>query len=410
MSRLREDALPALRQIEDFSLSDLEAVRLLLRGGSVIDWHRLNFESRGAVEEFVQALEVDLSDPVDVARVDSVRASAVGYLRRNFEFPIPRPVEYADLPTLLELASARGHRQLCACTILKVMHIIYHLEAREVLFRIPISDQEVFQLVEQKIYRVIGSMLSRGFPILEFIGGRKNKDSVYTKLLSKQETVAAQIYDKLRFRLVTRSRDAIFPVLNYLMREVFPFNYVIPGESTNTIFHFRSYAESKPALAPLVPRLQLAPELEDELAAVDNRFSARDYRVVHFVVDLPVRLPERLIAGWEPVIREFGKVIFVQTEFQVIDRETEQANELGEASHAAYKERQKLAVIRRLKMGYEGGVPKKRGSLLPPPSHGAARPVAARAGAAARGPAGAKASARGKARGSVRPSPKPKKR
>ena len=34
---------------------------------------------------------------------------------------------------LLMLASGRGHRQLCACTILKVMHIIHHLEARELL-------------------------------------------------------------------------------------------------------------------------------------------------------------------------------------------------------------------------------------------------------------------------------------
>jgi hypothetical protein len=38
-------------------------------------------------------------------------------------------------------------------------------------------------------------------------------------------------------------------------------------------------------------------------------------------------------------------------EFQVIDRETEQANEQGEASHAKYKDRQKKAVIRRLQLG-----------------------------------------------------------
>ncbi|MEZ4257151.1 MAG: hypothetical protein R3A78_15795 [Polyangiales bacterium] len=50
-------------------------------------------------------------------------------------------------------------------------------------------------------------MLAREkLPILEFIGGHKNRDSVYTKLLSKQETIAAQIYDKLRFRLVAHPR------------------------------------------------------------------------------------------------------------------------------------------------------------------------------------------------------------
>jgi uncharacterized protein (TIGR04552 family) len=233
------------------------------------------------------------------------------------------------------------------------MHIIHHLEARELLFMLPVSDQEVFHLVEQKVYRVIGSMLARGLPILEFIGGRKNKDSLYTKLLSKQETVAAQIYDKLRFRIVTRETDDIFPVLNYLMREVFPFNYVIPSESTNTLFHFRGYCERHDNLAPMLEQLQLSPDLEDDEIWIDNRFTAPDYRVVHFVVDMPVRLPDEMIEDAPPAAWPLGKVIFVQTEFQIIDRETEQANEMGAASHAAYKERQKLAVMRRLKVGLE---------------------------------------------------------
>jgi hypothetical protein len=37
----------------------------------------------------------------------------------------------------------------------------------------------------------------------------------------------------------------------------------------------------------------------------------------------------------------------------VIDRETEQSNEMGEASHEAYKRRQQAAVARRLKVGRE---------------------------------------------------------
>ena len=186
-------------------------------------------------------------------------------------------------------------------------------------------------------------------------------------------SVQAQLEARLGSRLaaaqvVTRTRDAIFPVLNYLTREVFPFNYVIPGESTNTIFNFRSYCASEPHLSKLLPKFQLSPDLEDEDELnVDNRFSAPDYRVVHFVVDLPVRLPENVIRDWPGVVREYGKVVFVQTEFQVIDRETEQANELGDASHQAYKDRQKLAVIRRLKVGLEEKQQRRTLSALPPP-------------------------------------------
>ncbi len=356
---------PGYKPLDQLTLADLEAIRILLRGGSVIDWHRLNFEDDEAARAFLTAQEHQHDDPADHARAEAVKNSAISYLRRNFEFPIPKPVANADVPALLMLASSRGHRQLCACTILKVMHIIHHLEARELLFMLPVSDQEVFHMVEQKVYRVIGAMLARGLPILEFIGGRKNKDSLYTKLLSKQETVAAQIYDKLRFRIVTREPDDIFPVLSYLMREVFPFNYVIPGESTNTLFHFRSYCEGHENLAPKLDRLQLSPDLEGDEIWVDNRFTAKDYRVVHFVVDMPVRLPDEMIDAAPPAAWALGKVIFVQTEFQIIDRETEQANEMGTASHASYKDRQKMAVMRRLKVGLEEARPRRRNAPGP---------------------------------------------
>jgi hypothetical protein len=50
-------------------------------------------------------------------------------------------------------------------------------------------------------------------------------------------------------------------------------------------------------------------------------------------------------------------VVFVLTEFQILDRATEQRNEIGEASHAAYKDRQKRAVMHRLKVGTGGAEP-----------------------------------------------------
>src|SRR5690606_25244394 len=144
-----------------------------------------------------------------------------------------------------------------------------------------------------------------------------------------------------------------FPTLNYLMRHVFPFNYVVPGESTNTLFPFRRYCESHPHLAALLPQMQLAPDFEDDGARIDNQFTAPTYGVVHFVVDMPVRVPQEVMDCAPPAAWALGQVIFGQTEFQIIDRETEQANEMGEASHEAYKRRQQVAVARRLKVGFE---------------------------------------------------------
>lgn len=281
-----------------------------------------------------------------------MKREAVSYLRRHFNFSIPKPVEEASIVDLLVLASGKGHRQLCACTILKTVQIINHMAGRELLFRLPVSDRDLFHLVEEKVYRVVGTMLSEGFPITEFIGGRKNLDSTYSKLLSKPEATAAALYDKLRFRIVTRTQDDILPVVLYLTERLFPFNFVVPKQSTNTIFHFRSYCEKHPHLAPMIPEFQGT--IDDDLTPGDNRFSAPTYRVIQFVTDVPVRVPPHLMELAPPGSEQLGPLVYMLCEFQVLDAESEAKNETGEASHEAYKRRQRDAVFRRLRLGSRG--------------------------------------------------------
>jgi uncharacterized protein (TIGR04552 family) len=349
-----DDPVRQYRTIDQFSLHDLDALRILLRGGSVIDWHRLNFRNDEELRQFLRVHEFDTEDRADLRRIEAIKDEAVDYLRNNFEFPIPRSVEEAPALELFRLASGKGHKQVCACIILKVMHIIHHLQGRELLTFLPLSDAEVFRLVEEKVYRVVGGMMAAGLPITEFLGGRKNRDSLYTKLLSKRETIAAQIYDKLRFRIVTRTTDDLFPVVNYLTRRLFPFNYAIPGESTNTLADFQAYCRRHPHLAELLSQAQGPAPEEPSSVVPDNKFSASNYRVIHFVVDMPVRVPAHVLEDAPANARSLGQVIFVQTEFQIVDQETDAQNEQGEASHARYKERQRRAVMERLRMGFRG--------------------------------------------------------
>lgn len=343
-----------LKAVKDWTLADLEAVRLLLRGDSIIDWHRLNFEHEAEAIDFLAGNELFADDPNDRIRIERLKADAIDYLRRHFEFPVPKAIERMTIAELMLQASGKGHKQLCACTILKCMHIIHHLEGRELLFMLPLSDQEVFHLVEEKVYRVVGGMLAAGMPITEFVGGRKNKFSLYTKLLSKDRNIASQIYDKLRFRIVTRDRDDILPVIHYLTRKLFAWNYAIPRESTNTIFHLRSYCKANPHLAKLVTDPLMNGVEHDELTPSNNTFSDQSFHIIHFVVDLPLRVPKSVLDAAPPSAAALGPVIFSLAEFQIIDRETEASNEVGEASHEKYKERQRQAVMRRLKLGARG--------------------------------------------------------
>ncbi len=336
-----------MKRLDEFTLHDLEATRLVLRGGSVIDWHRLNLTSEAAARQLIVNHDFDPADPVDRAYMDHIKEQAIAYLRRNFAFAIPKPVAAMSIEELLLLASARGHRQLCACTILKAIQIINHLSGRELLFRLPVSDHELFHLVEEKVYRVVGGMLSDGFPIDEFRGGRKSLDSMYTKLLSKSESTAAAIYDKLRFRIVTQTQDDLLPVLLYLTERLFPFNYVMANESVNSVINLTRYIEGHPHLAGFAPDLQEPLEPAPSV----NRFSANSYRVINFIADMPVRVPPHILEHAPPGTEDLGRTVYMLCEFQLLDAQTEASNEAGEASHDAYKARQRSAVARRLRLG-----------------------------------------------------------
>jgi uncharacterized protein (TIGR04552 family) len=339
-----------LKTVDDFTLHDVEAVRLILRGGSVLDWHRLNLTQVEQARRFIRNHELRVSESRDRAFIDHVRHEAIEYLRRHFNASIPQALERSSLEELLMTASEKGgHRQVCACTVLKTMQIIHHLAGRELLFRLPVSDRDLFHLVEEKVYRVVGTMLSEGFPITEFIGGRKNLDSTYTKLLSKPQATASALFDKLRFRIVTRTREHLLPVLLYLTEQLFPFTYIVPGESANTIFHYRSYCEQVPHLKQLLSGSQ--EPVDDALTPNANRFSAQTYRTIQFVADIPVRVPPHLLELAPAGSENLGPVVYMLCEFQLLDAETEAANESGEASHEAYKRRQREAVSRRLRLG-----------------------------------------------------------
>jgi uncharacterized protein (TIGR04552 family) len=290
-----------------------------------------------------------------VARLELLRAEAVDYLVRNFAFRLPDDVaERVPARDLFLIASRRSKRQIYACVVLKVMHIIHHLAGRELLFRLPISDDDLFRLVQAKVVRIAEEIRASGHPIIELEWSRKPRDSLVTKLLAKRSTLAANIYDKTRFRLVLRDREDILPVLIELTHRLIPFNYVVPNESVNDILPFRKSIAESPTLAKLAAGLQGdigIEEREDDGQSGTNEFSGPGYRIINFVADLPVRVDDFLSRISDPGYTEYGPIVFVLTEFQIVDAKTAHENETGENSHERYKERQAARVKQRLLRG-----------------------------------------------------------
>jgi uncharacterized protein (TIGR04552 family) len=349
----RKPRYEPFRSANQFSLYDLELVRVILRGGSVLDWHRLNL-SKPETNAFLRVQLIDLKQQSDIELVERIRDESIAYLREILSFPVPRPVRQASLPALLEMAGNNKSRarQLCACTLLKTMNIINHFDANEARQALAMTDQELFQAAEQRIYRTISQMMALGLPVVEFMGGRKQRTSMVTKLLSKSNPLSTQLFDKMRFRIVTTHRDDVLPVINYLARNLFPFNYVLSGESYNTLIPFASHCSENAHLTKLVEKLQIDPDIENQLQPLANIHSSARYQVVHWVADMPLRIPNYQNAyrtdGVNPIPRP---LLYLKTEFQILDRKSHRENERSDASHIKYKLRQTKSVAERLKVG-----------------------------------------------------------
>jgi uncharacterized protein (TIGR04552 family) len=343
------------------SLGELEAIRLILRGSSVIDWRRLHFRKAQEVDHLLRLNLFDLADPRDEARLRAILGQAVEYLRKAFGYRVAEPVaQPADLRDLFLLASGvlepRKYRRI-ACVVLKCMHVVHHLEARELLFRTPIREADLAERVDRRVMAEARRMQELGLPVVEFVGNVKARSSLITKLLAKRETVAAQIFDRVRYRIVTERRDQIPSILLHLTGTLFPFNYLVPGQSQNTLLRFRELVGQHPAADTLVPELQAPLDIEARDRRPPNEFSGKAYRVLNFVVDLPVRVDE-LLPPDGPLADDLGRVVFSLVEFQIVDAETARRNEEGDSSHDRYKRRQSKKVLRRLSRGLV--VPKRR--------------------------------------------------
>lgn len=340
---------------KQLTLTDLESVRLLLRGRSVVDWHRLDFRDHADVDRFLRVNEFDPHSQSDMNRLEDLRADAVGYVRRAFGLRLSRELA-EDVPArdLLLMASRDGSHRGEACMLLKVMHIVHHLAGHELAVRLAVSDDAIFRATELKVMQVVEELRAAGHPIEEFEWSRKSRDSLITKLLAKRSTLAANVYDKLRFRLIVPNGRDLLPMISTLMRQLIPFNYVIPEESVNHLVRFDDVLSKDEALRTYQGALHPEPEdtlSEEVLQAPVNEFSAEAYRIINFVADLPLRVGALMPADKAP--KGHGHIVFVLTEFQLADKPTALANELGEASHEAYKARQKSRVKARLILGNE---------------------------------------------------------
>jgi len=352
-----------LKPLDALGPLHVDALRLILEGGSVIDWTRLAFTTREEVDHFLRLCCFDPSSPSDQAWMRGVLRDAASYVTETFHHHVPPavvdPVEIHD-PFLYASGAREPLYQKTACMVLKVCDVIHHIEGRDLFHRLPLAEEAFGEMASVRVMAVFRQMIDAGFPILEATASAKSRSSLISKLLQKTESVAATIYDRTRFRVVVAEHTDVLPALHCLAQRLFPFHVVVPGHTKNSLIDFHEVCAATPAwrkfLDVLPPKSTLVDtsEIADD-ASVDtgrNESSGASYRVLKFVIDLPLRIEERLIS---PEIAEATRARTVPclVEIQILDAATARANEEGENEHERYKRRQRARVLRRLSRGLE---------------------------------------------------------
>lgn len=351
-----------IRPVAEMGLKELERIRLILRGGSVIEWRRLHYTTWDEVDRFLRLLQIDPTRPSDEEWVRTVLADAVEYLRKTFDYRVAEAVANPNMiHDLFLLASGqidKKYRKI-ACIVLKVMHVIQHIESRDLLFKIAVSEAELSQMVTDRVLKVMEEGREKGLPIVEFSDSIKTRESTITKLIAKRDSTAAVVYDRTRFRVIVKERDDIIPTLYFLTQRLLPFNFLVPSQTENTLIRFKDLVKQFPNFKRYARQLHLDLDYEEREMGSRNTFSGETYKILNFVADVPIRLDAFLPPPEDDDRPRKARITLATCEFQIADEKTSIENERGENNHEAYKDRQRAVVLKRLSTGLV--VPKKRG-------------------------------------------------
>jgi hypothetical protein len=158
-----------VRTVQEMGLKELERIRLILRGGSVIEWRRLHFKTWDEVDRFLRLFQIDPTRKHDDLWVRTVLNDAVEYLRKTFNYRVADVVANPNMiHDLFLLASGeidRKYRKIaCVCSR---RCVIQHRGARPAV-QDRGAEAELAQMVTERVNAAMEEGKQKGLRIVEF--------------------------------------------------------------------------------------------------------------------------------------------------------------------------------------------------------------------------------------------------
>jgi uncharacterized protein (TIGR04562 family) len=396
-----------------------EVLDIIIAGKSSIDTtHGFQIANLDEADRFVRSYGYDLDNPIERAEAFGNFHESLNFIRKYFLQPenpdglridVPRRIlELTDIRDLFLLASQAAPGQGSdsigntlrnwACSILKVMHTIAHVDQDIRASYFAEIQKQIFDRFYKVIHRDADGTLYLGeraddpgrVDLVAFeTKPKKSRDSTLLKLLHKPENVAEDIFDRVGIRFVTPTRLGALRVVKFLRDRmiVMPPN-IKPSRSRNTLVDLDDF---KGQLLDVFSRMERG-ELDEgglvrhlEAAAhghatsPENPHTSEFYRAIQFTCRQLIKLRNPLYDDLKELKSQARsralnddalKVIdridlkylqrevrfFYPYEVQLVDVKSFEENEKGRSAHSEYKRAQLQTALKRVMGSLADGV------------------------------------------------------
>lgn len=383
-------------------------MRVALEGQSFLDVPKLSVSSKADAKIFLNSYGYDIEDPSTREDLWRLYFQSLSFLREqllegNEKVPeefLTRGAQTDILKLLVDASHAAGltHTKMSAqekqqkikgrwaCALLRVMHIISHLDNDVRLENFNFARQQIFERFDKHVSYAGGRRWkfgtgSQAITLVRYIKKeRKDRNSILIKLLSKPNNVVEEVFDRLGLRFVTENRFDCYRLIQRMVDlGCVSAPNLHPGRAVNSLIPFEVLSQvvesTKKDLASGLISLKTAKKkiqkLEEDgivpVAALRNPFSSRWYRAIQFTCRQLIVAPDPTFRFWAEIQKELAplkgaqaalkkipisvrekRTFYYPFEIQVMDIESYVESIGGRSRHREYKSKQRLMARNRV--------------------------------------------------------------